>query len=254
MSNCPICSLPAIPFVSKKDRFGQDYHYVKCTGCGFLFDEDLVLDKNRLEAKTGKVYDQDYFTTIDSGWKLRGDKIIKVVNLVIKMLQLLKGTKINVLDYGAGNGYVTALIKSNGSIFYYDKYEKPTHPGNYTVLEAPKTANLVLAEELVEHLSDINEWGNITALSENVLIVTTEVTDGVDADTLENWVYINPDAGHSCIYSFKALGLLAKKYGFFYFFFPNKLTHIFIKNRFLSRFNVVGLEYFWYSFLKKIMR
>lgn len=254
-SNCPICDAAVIFFTSKKDRFGQEYNYVKCAGCRFLFDQDLVLNKNTLEAKTSRVYNQEYFQNIDSGWKLRGEKMVKIINIAIKILSFFKGSKkITVLDYGGGNGYVTSLIDSSVNIFYYDKYEKPIYGKNYQILEKPKEADLVFAVELVEHLSDINEWDEITKLSGNVLLITTEVSDGISDDSLMDWVYLNPDAGHTAIYSFKALSLLAKKHGFFYIFFPSKLTHIFIKNRFLSKFNVVKLEYFLYKILKMIFK
>jgi len=253
--NCPICLSPATFFTNKKDRFGQDYHYLKCSSCRFLFDQDLALNKSNLQIKTSKEYDADYFKSIDSGWKLRGDKMIKVVNIFVKILKFLKGgAKITVLDYGAGNGYVASKIEQSVDIFYYDKYEKPTYQGNYKILEKPKEANLVCAVELVEHLSDINEWNEIAKLPSNMLIFTTEVSDGISDNQLTDWAYVNPDAGHAAIYSFKALGLLAKRYGFFYFFFPYKLSHIFIKSRFLSKCNIIRVQYGLYQLLRKIFK
>jgi hypothetical protein len=250
--NCPICADASSFFVSKKDRFDQECRYFKCQGCRFLFDEDLALDKSRLEIKTSKVYDSDYFKSVDIGWKMRGDKIAKVINFFIGALRFFKNGKINALDYGGGNGYVASLIDKDVNLFYYDKYETPTYLKNYTILQEPKEANLVYAVELVEHLSDMNEWDALAALSKNMFIFTTEVSDGVEEKELVNWAYLNPDAGHTIIYSFKALHLLAKKYGFFYFFFPYKLSHIFIRGRFLSKFNFVNFEYVLYVFFKKI--
>lgn len=250
---CLICNAPAYFFISKKDRFGQEYRYIKCSRCRFLFDQDLVLNKNALEVKTAKVYDQEYFTRIDSGWKLRGDKMAGVINAFLKIFGWVRGKKnMTVLDYGAGNGYVTSLLKSPGQIFYYDKYEKPTYRGDFLVSEKPKEANLVCAVELVEHLADLHEWEHISKLSLNALIFTTEVSNGISDDQLQHWVYVNPDAGHTSVYSFEALAILAKKYGFFYVFFPYKFSHIFIKNKFLSRYAVVALEYRVYRILRKL--
>lgn len=250
---CPVCNNTASFFVSKKDRFGQEYHYVKCNKCRFLFDQDLVLDKNALVVKTGKEYDREYFLSVDSGWKLRGDKIVKVINAFLMILKVFSfGKKMSVLDYGGGNGYVASLVRPDVGVFYYDKYEQPSYKGNYTVIEKPQPANMVFAVELVEHLADMNEWQQITGLSKNIFIFTTEVSNGIMESGLPNWAYVNPDAGHTAIYSFEALVILAKKHGFCYFFFPYKLSHIFIKNTFLSRFNIVGVEYALYVFLKRV--
>ncbi|MBM3206518.1 MAG: class I SAM-dependent methyltransferase [Candidatus Staskawiczbacteria bacterium] len=249
--NCPICNRESSFFVKKKDRFNQSYNYFKCMSCRFLFDEDIVKNKKVLEEKTSKVYDKEYFKNIDSGWKQRGDKMLSVINIFIKILSILKSNKnIEVLDYGAGNGYVTSKIKS-ANVFYYDKYEQPIYNGHYKALDRPEKVDIVCAVELVEHLSDINELTEISKLSGKALILTTEVSNGISDNELLDWVYVNPDAGHTCIYSFESLFLFAKKNNLFYFFFPYKFSHIFIKSKLLSRLNFVSVEYFVYKLIKK---
>lgn len=251
--NCPICNFLASFFVCKEDRFSQKYEYFKCSKCRFLFDKDLVLNKDKLALKTSRVYDRDYFNCVDSGWQLRGDKMAKVINGFLKILRIVKyPKKLRVLDYGAGNGYITSKISPVADIFYYDKYEKPIYHGNYKILERPEKAELLCAVELVEHLADIKEWDLIFGLSLKAMVATTEVSDGILDNELSNWEYLNPDAGHTAIYSFESLYLLARKHGFFYFFFPYKLSHIFIKSRFLSKFNFAKTEYFLYRLIKKI--
>ncbi len=253
MINCPICDSPSYFFALKKDRFGQEYKYIKCGQCRFLFDEDLVLDKGKLQAKTSKVYQEDYFKIIDSGWKMRGDKISKIINKFLKIYKFIKyRKKLKVLDYGGGNGYITSKIAPFFDVLYYDKYEKPTYFSNYTVLEKPAEAHIVCAIELIEHITDFNEWDNLAKLSFNALLFTTELSDEISDKELTNWWYLNPDAGHTSIYSFMALYLLAKKHGFVYFFFPSKSFHIFLRNSFLSKINFVELEYPIYNIFRKI--
>ena len=156
----------------------------------------------------------------------------------------------SILDYGAGNGYVTSKIGKNEKVFYYDKYESPTYQGKYDILKEPKETDILCAVELVEHLTDIKEWDLLSGFSKSFMIITTEVSNGIEDKNLVDWVYVNPNAGHTGIYSFEALFLIAKQHGYFYIFFPYKFSHIFFKNKLLSRFNFVKLEYFVYKLLK----
>ena len=220
-----------------------------------MFDRDLVVEQHTLQAKTGRAYDADYFEKFDSGWKMRGDGFLVFFNRFLAFCYWLFPQKnISVLDYGAGNGYITSKVRPGFEVFYYDKYEKPKYPGNYQVLDTPKPADVVYAVELVEHLCDINEWDFLTRLRPHFFIFTTCLSDNINDQEIADWIYLNPDAGHTALYSTKSLYLLAKKYGFAYLFFPNISCHIFWKNKFLSRFNLVAVEYFLYHFVKKLIK
>jgi len=253
MTNCPICNSPSHFFISRKDRFAQEYKYVRCEKCRFLFDEDVFLNKKKLQEKINNIYRKNYFETIDTGWKMRGDIISKRIKLFLKIFRVFKkGKKPDILDYGGGNGYISSKIGANSNVFYYDRYEKPTCQGNYKVLEKPEKADIVCAIELAEHITDIGEWDLLDKLCSSALIFTTEVSDGISGNHLKKWTYLNPDAGHISIYSFRSLYLLAKKYGFFYFFFPSKSFHIFLRSPVLSKINFVKVESGFYSFLRML--
>lgn len=254
MVNCPLCKLSADFLVSKKDALNQAYDYYKCSTCAFLFDKDF-LDTKKLQLKISKVYEKNYFEDIDYGWKDRGDKVSKKINILLTLYRFFTfKKKIRVLDYGGGNGYITSKIRKNYQIFYYDKYVKPTYSGTYEVLQSPKKADVVCAVELVEHMTDISEWEALTSLASDLLIFTTETSDGMsDNELSESW-YLRPDVGHVAIYSSASLNLLAKKYGFAYVFFPSKSFHIFFRNSFLSKINLVTLEYPFYNFLRVIKK
>ncbi len=247
MISCPICKSPTLFLAEKKDRFGQKYEYLRCQTCRFLFEKDLVENKVDLVKRVSQLYQKDYFENVDPGWKTRGDSFLRVIK---KAAALYKPK--TVLDYGGGNGYIAAELSKQVPVWYYDKYDKPTITGNYQVLEKPAKVDLMYAVELVEHLVDINEWDFLKELSPKVFIFTTCVTDNIKENELLNWDYFNPDAGHMALYSCQSLHLLAKKYGFVYFFFPNIQTHIFLKNKFLSSINFVKVEYMAYSLFRKI--
>jgi hypothetical protein len=253
MITCPICGYNAKFLSSKTNRFGDKYEYFICTRCRFLFEQDLSLNSTRLENKVSKIYQDDYFQRIDSGWEMRGDAFIKIVKKVIRIFSFFKIRKNpSVLDYGGGNGYIASKLAENFSVFYYDKYEKPSIRGNYRILDGLVKADIIYAVELVEHITDIKEWDFLKKLSPSVFIFTTGLSDNIKDKEIINWSYLDSDAGHMALYSTESLYLLGKKYGFIYIFFPNISCHIFLKNKFLSNYNFVKLEYFIYSFFRKI--
>ena len=256
MIKCPICDSNVHFFTSKMDRLNQKYEYFICEECNFLFDKDLVLDKQSLRKRAANVYQEDYFQHIDTGWKVRGNIVFKRINRFLKIYKFIKFKKdkeINVLDYGGGNGYITSKVNNKFNVFYYDKYTKPTYAtDNYKILDKPFKTDIVYAVEVVEHITNMEDWDLLNKICSDVLIFTTELSDGINNQELAKWWYLNPDFGHTSIYSSHSLYLLAKKYDFCYFFFPCKYFHIFFKNSFLSQFNFVKSEFLFYNFLKKI--
>ncbi len=252
MVKCPICITPAAFLVKKQDRFGQEYHYFVCGNCRFLFEQDLVFDRKKLNGKVSKLYGGDYFNEVDQGWQGRGDQFLKTIKKVVAFKSLFKKNP-SVLDYGGGNGYIAAKLSERAHVFYYDKYEKPSIKGKYEILEAPKKADIMYAVELVEHLTDMNEWNFLEELSPDVFVFTTCLSDNIPASQLADWIYLNPDAGHVSLHSTKSLHSLAKKYGYCYLFFPNISTHIFIKSAFLSGFNISAVEYSLYNAARKLL-
>lgn len=254
MINCPICYSETQFFVLKKDSFSEKHYYFRCKNCKFLFKRGLVVNNQKLKDKISLLYQKDYFQKIDCGWKERGGKVAARINKFLKIYTLLKfKKKLTVLDYGGGNGYITSKINKNFNVFYYDKYTKPIYASaNYRVLKKPNQVNVVYAIEVVEHITDLEEWKLLSQLASEVFFFTTELSDGIEDRELKEWWYLNPDAGHTAIYSLKSLHLLAKKYGFCYFFFPSKSFHIFLRNSLLSRFNIAKLEYPFYNFFRKI--
>jgi hypothetical protein len=251
---CPVCRGSADFLVAKQDAAGQHYRYHRCRTCGFLFDEDFK-SPDILQQKISKIYEHNYFEDIDYGWQVRGDKAARKINMFLNLYSFLHSKKpASVLDYGAGNGYITSKIGKGWNVFFYDKYIQPSYEGNYQVLAAPKPSDVVLAVEVVEHMTDMNQWAELFGLAGNLLIATTETSDGMsDQELADSW-YLRPDVGHVAIYSTESLRRIAKQHGFGYAFFPSKSFHIFWRGAFLSKVNLVALEYPFYNVLRIIKR
>lgn len=255
---CPICGQETYFLTEKKDRFNQAYHYVVCKNCRFLFEKDLAENSGYLAKKVSAVYQQDYFETVDLGWKMRGDGFLKIIKVIAALYRFLTFKKnITILDYGGGNGYLASQLAEDFTVSYYDKFEKPSIAGRYTITEQPSRADIVYAVELVEHITDMKEWDFLQQLCPDMFVFTTCLTDNIKKEDLAGWEYLHTDGGHTAMYSCQSLYLLGRKYGFVYFFFPNIATHIFIKSKLLSRCNFVAIEYFFYSIfrtLKQILK
>jgi hypothetical protein len=252
---CPICKSQTDFLVAKQDRFSQQYAYVVCRSCRFLFEKDLAQDAEGLAKKVASIYQKDYFESTDTGWKMRGDgflKIIKAAALLHRFVTLKKNPTI--LDYGGGNGYLASKLGQDFTVFYYDAFEKPSIPGEYRIVEKPVKADIMYAVELVEHLTDITQWDFLQTLKPDMFVFTTCLSDNITEKNLLSWSYLNPDSGHTAIYSHQSLYLLGKKYGFLYLFFPNIATHVFLKNKLLSKIHFVAVEYFLYSLVRKVKR
>lgn len=266
MSKCPICNFSCNFLTSRVNRLGDQYNYVVCENCRFLFEKDLVEHSAYLAKKVSNIYQKDYFESTDVGWKMRGDGFLKIIKKIITIYRFLHiRKKISILDYGGGNGYLASKLSSrfhrgsamakpsgqNFNVLYYDKFEKPNITGGYKVLEKPVKADIMYAVELVEHITDIHEWDFLSTLRPDVFVFTTCLLDTINPKEIVDWPYVNPDAGHVALYSCRSLYLLGKKYGYMYFFFPNISCHIFLKSKFLNNINFVAVEYFIYNILRK---
>ncbi len=253
MIACPICGGTCHILTAKKDRLGNQYEYAICESCRFLFEKDLALGSKKLQEKVSKLYGEDYFLNVDTGWQGRADGYLKVINGILFIYHALTFKKrVSILDYGGGNGYLASLMNRKYKIFYYDKYEKPTFLGDYTVLDEPVKTDVLCAVELVEHVVDIKEWNFLKQLRPDIFMFTTCLVDMIGDSQLPDWEYLHADGGHTAMYSSRALYLLAKKYGYGYVFFPNITSHIFFKSKLLSKINFARLEYFFYNILRSI--
>jgi 2-polyprenyl-3-methyl-5-hydroxy-6-metoxy-1,4-benzoquinol methylase len=114
----------------------------------------------------------------------------------------------SVLDYGCGRGDFVEYLKTKG--IDADGYD----PYSDTYRELPtRQYDVVTMIEVIEHTcapySEIDEIRNLLN-PDGILFVETSFTDWVGPDH----PYLNPDIGHSTIFSHRGLDLLMKSKGF----------------------------------------
>lgn len=116
--------------------------------------------------------------------------------------------KNKVLDYGCGRGdFVDFLIKNKINAFGYDPYSE-----KYNNITEDKYDIITLIEVIEHTCSPFNEIDHIKSLLKMDGIVFIETS-------FSNWVsighpYLNPNIGHSSIFSHEGLDLLMKNKGF----------------------------------------
>lgn len=129
-----------------------------------------------------------------------------------RIKNLLGGKK--VLDYGCGNGMLLEDMKAAGLDCYgYDKF----NPGFDKITES--NYDVITMIEVIEHLSSpFKEIDEVYSLLKpgGFLYVETSFTDiakerGIE---LQDFEYVNPNLGHSTIFSHKGLDILMLKKGF----------------------------------------
>ncbi len=129
-----------------------------------------------------------------------------------------------VLDYGCGNGLFVGYLNNNGVIA--DGYEK------YDVITA-----IEVFEHLAEPYSEIDEIFNLLADGGTVM-VETSFTDWMNDDD----IYINPEIGHSTIFSHSGMDELMIEKGFHIGNHINRNVRVYIKpKKFVSTQNGVTL-------------
>ena len=183
--------------------------YLQCESCG------LIIALGSKNYDLSKIYNNEYFTSVDYGWKGRAKKLVKYIKYLNISIPL---KKMQICDFGAGNGYLSKLLIDSGfNVLAYEPYIR-----NHSYLERlyyrdkPFNADVLLMVEVFEHFTNaFEEIEKILSDFQNpkLIIFTTVLTDDAD-DFINNWSYLNPDAGHFTLWSKKSLELFGEMKGY----------------------------------------
>lgn len=197
--------------------------YEMCPHCGYAFAPQF-LEWSEEDFLT-KIYNDAYVTLDPDYEELRPkDSLDHLQTLFSRGRGVARH-----LDYGGGNGRLSALMKENG----WRSTSFDPFPENKTTIEALGSFDFITAFEVFEHVPDVHVlMKNICSLLEKpgLVFFTTVVSDGHIALGRDlSWWYASPRNGHVSLFSYKSLALLAERYGLRYS--PQThLTHAFLRD------------------------
>lgn len=194
---CPICNNHAEVAVVKKS-----VEYFQCSSCKTLFCGELDNDN-----KVGGGFEYER-NTIQNHIRIeRIEKINRSLGVPIKEL--------NILDFGCGNfmlgsDLIDAGYNCDGYDLYNEKYQKLPEQNKY---------HIITAIEVIEHTSapyvEIDVMYRSLTNYGVVMIETSFVDVAIqDKISFEDYFYIDPEPGHSTIFSHHSLDLIMALKGF----------------------------------------
>lgn len=186
---------------------GRPIYYHRCARCAFTFAPEFR-----------RWSDEDFLRHIynDKYVEIDPDYLNKRPLSNAKFLSDLFGEEkhqIRHLDYGGGNGILSAALANEGwNSTSYD----PFPAGEGRIEEAGKF-NLITAFEVFEHVPDIgNLMDNLRGLmdEECIVIFSTLLSDGyVTPGNRLTWWYASPRNGHISLFSKQSLVMVAEQNG-----------------------------------------
>ena len=186
---------------------GRPIYYHRCPGCAFTFAPEFQKWSNAefLQHIYNERYveiDPDYLDTrpLNNAGFLRG---------------LFDADKAHIrhLDYGGGNGVLSAALEKEG----WDSTSYDPFPSNDQKLQELGKFNLITAFEVFEHVPDVDSLvSNLNALmdEECIVIFSTLLSDGnISPNNRLTWWYAAPRNGHISLFSKQSLTTVAESNG-----------------------------------------
>ncbi len=202
----------------------RDVEYVQCESCG------MIIAPESKKYNLSSIYNADYFRNVDYGWKGRA----KILLIYIKYIDIfIHLKKMQICDFGAGNGYLSKLLIDNGfNVLAYEPFiQNNTYLEKSYYYDKPFDADIMLMVEVFEHFT--NAFEDIHNILNDfhypkLVIFTTNLTDNAN-QPINDWFYFDPDSGHFTMWSKKSLTLLGEMNGYKLISLDDTFLHIFCK-------------------------
>ena len=216
---CPVCSGQATAFdvvdfnkscEELRGKFvtlsGRSIYYFQCHSCQFTFAPEFASWSEQDFAR--EIYSDHYIEHDPDYLERRPQQNFQL----IENLFGAKKAAIRHLDYGGGNGSLSALLKSSG----WDSKTYDPYSSEKDTFEGLGKFNLITAFEVFEHAPNPNELMRqlIELKADDALILFSTLTsDGnIKPHQRLTWWYASPRNGHISLYSKKSLTILASRY------------------------------------------
>jgi hypothetical protein len=201
------CNLQIPPIFSSSIEL-VEYH--RCLGCDFIFTN--FMDTYSVSDLQAQIYNDDYIKVDPLYPKIRPQTNARFLRSLLTE-SFGPGDQPRILDYGAGNGLLSALL---GDAFPVENYDA-LNPDFDTPPSGP--VDLIFSAEVVEHmpfptvfLEDWSAW-----LSDfGCAIFSTKLQPEDIATIRGDWWYLGPRNGHVSLYSEKSLRALFSLKGLLY--------------------------------------
>jgi len=202
MRTCRLCHHPAhLVFEEVRPFFA-------CNVCGLIFS-DCFISAEAIE----KHYKDQHNNVFN--WKKEAGFFIEWLKNLEWSLPL---SSLSFLDYGSGGGFLTEELRRMG--YAVDCYEPMLH-GEFNPNKYSKAYDVIIMNEVVEHLEDINKTLDIiySLLADNgVVIIKTLLTDRIINDpenfkeSFTRWWY-KDDPTHISFFNFMTIEYLCHDRG-----------------------------------------
>jgi hypothetical protein len=184
---------------------GRPIYYHRCPGCAFTYAPEFQRWSN--DDFLRHIYN-DRYVEIDPDYASK-----RPLNNAKFLSDLFGADKhqIRHLDYGGGNGILSAALSNEGwNSATYDPF-----PASERALSELGKFNLITAFEVFEHVPDVDALiDNVRALMDDecLLIFSTLLSDGnVSPNNRLTWWYASPRNGHVSLFSKQSLTVLAER-------------------------------------------
>lgn len=216
---CPVCDAPSAIFdvvdFNKNceearglylPMSGRPVYYHRCPECHFTFAPSLHAWSDDEFLK--HIYNEQYVQVDPDYVKSRPATNAQFLS---ELFGEEKG-HIRHLDYGGGNGILSAALREQG----WQSQSYDPFPSNEQRIAELGKFNLITAFEVFEHVPDVEGLiKNLLSLMDEqcVVIFSTLLSDGqISPNTRLTWWYASPRNGHISLFSKRSMVLLAERH------------------------------------------